>query len=291
MLVDPITLIDLRTERTSLRPKSYQRYMAMTESIPKPKKRTRPRVRALEDALDEDFIRRFRQRGEGVVKVHCFDERHGFRLMIRRGDTRRNQLIIDDDDERKTKPFIHRPELYDVVRFDQRHGDLLINATAKTDIRAYCLLVGQHLFGDRFLFDPNLAPRRYTLNPIQDDGPACQTCADIDGVDGFRLELLQLEPPGFDRTPITIGPGDVFTALKAFGGPIESTADLIRAVFKVQVRGERRERRVVITPPITAIYERDDAGELIEELIERRGYLLPRTESLRGAPETLFSMC
>ena len=290
MLVNPEALIDLRTERTSLRPKKYERYMAVTEKIPTPRKRTRERIAALEKDLDEDFINRFRQRSVGVAKVHDFDEPHGFRLMIRRGDTRRNQLVIDDNDESKTKPLLHRPELYDVVRYDNRHGDLLVNAKCKSDIRAYCLMVGKHLFDDRFAFDPMMAPRRYTLDPIRDNGPACLSCAHIDGLDEARLTLLRMEPPGYDSTPFTIGPGDVFHALHLIGGAIDPSAELTRAVMRFRLRGQRRERSVTLAPPITATYERDDAAEVIEQFIEHAGFLLPREESLRGAPETLFSM-
>lgn len=290
MLVDPEALIDLRTERTSLRPQKYERYMAVTEKIPRPRKRTRERIQALERDLDEDFINRFRQRSVGVARVYDFDEPHGFRLMIRRGDTRRNQLVIDDDDETRTKPLIHRPELYDVVRFDERYGDLLINAKAKADIRAYCLMVGKHLFDDRWVFDPTLAPRRYTLDPIRDNGPACLSCAHIDGLEEVRLTLLRMEPPGYDCTPFTIGPGNVFEALSLIGGVLDSSAELTRAVLRFRLRGQRRERAVTITPPITAKYERDDAAEPIEQFIEQAGFLLPREESLRGAPETLFSL-
>lgn len=290
MLVDPGAMVDLRTERSSLRPKKYERYMAMTKTIPSPRTRSRKRIEAMENDLDEDFINRFRQRSVGVAKVYAFDEPHGFRLMIRRGDTRRNQLIIDDSDETRTRPFLHRPELYDVVRYDRRHGDLLVNAKSKADIRAYCLLVGKHLFDDRFAFDPNLAPRRYSLDPIRDNGPACLSCAHIDGLDDVRLTLLRMEPAGFDSTPFTIGPGDVFHALPLIGNTIDPSAELTRAVLRFRLHGQSRERTVTIAPPISATYERDDAADVIEEFIEQAAFLLPREESLRGAPETLFSV-
>ena len=281
-------LRELLTEQTSLRPKRYERYMCIAKTIPRLKRGSRMRLRSLEGALDIDFLKRQRQRRPGVVAGHIFKEEHGFRLIVRRGDTKRSQLAIDDDDG-KTRPVIFRPELYDVIRYDQRYGDLLVNARSKADIRAYCYLIGEHLFGDKFAFDPNLAPRRYTLNAIREHGQACLTFADINGIESVRLHLLELELPGYDNTPITFGPGDAFLALQAVGG-IDSEAVLIRAVFKIRIRGERRERTVVIIPPITATYDRDDAGSLIETFIERREYLLPRSESLRGAPETLFSL-
>lgn len=290
MLAAAPALRDLLLEQKSLAKKSYGRYMAMTREIPRLTRATRMKMRALETALDHDFKKRRRQQGDGIVKGHMFKEPNGFRLIFRRGDIKRSVLTIDDDNGGNSKPLVYRPELYDVIRYDQRCGDLLINARSKPDTRAYCYLIGEHLFGDRFAFDPHLAPRRYSLNAIREDGPACVTCADIDGFESVRLVLLELRPPDFDSTPIRIGPGNVFAALQMFGGRIEPEAALIRAVFKILICGEQKERTLVIRPPITASFDLDDACELIEVFIERRGYLLPRSESLLGAPETLFSL-
>jgi len=290
MLAAPAAVRDLVIKQKSLAKKSYGRYMAMTPDIPHLTRATRVKTRSLEAALDQDFKNRRRQRGGGIVKGHMFKEANGFRLIFRRGDIKRSVLTIDDDNGGKSKPLVYRPELYDVIRYDWRYGDLLINARSNPDTRAYCYLIGEHLFGDRFAFDPHLAPRRYSLNAIREHGPACLTCADIDGIESVRLELLELQPSDFDGTPIRIGPGDVFHALQMFGGRIEPDAVLIRAVFRILIRGEQKERTLVITPPITAKFDFDDAGEAIGEFIERRGFLLPRSESLLGAPETLFSL-
>lgn len=289
MLANPNAMLEIRTEDFVRQRKRFDRYMAMTDKVPKPKKRTRRRLDELQSALDDEFVKLHRQRDKGAVRVHSTDERNGFRLMIRHGDTRRNQPILDEQDESLTRPLIHRPELYDIVRYDARHGDLLVMAKAKSVVRAYCYLIGHHLFGDRFTFDPALAPRRYTLDPFRDDGAICLERGRIDGVVSLRLELLKMIPFGHDRTPITIGTGDVYGTLSFLGGSIPRLADLRHAVLRIGLRGERDERRVAITPPITATYERDDASEIIEDVIDRIGLLMPRAESLHGAPETLFS--
>lgn len=283
-----VLLEKLLTERASLRPSNFDRYMSICKSIPRMKRGSRTRLKSLEDALDSDFLNRQRQRAPGVVKGQMFKEANGFRLLVRRGDTKRSERTVDDEDGR-TRSLIFRPELYDIIRYDERYGDLLVNAKSKTDTRAYCCLIGEHLFGDRFAFDPNLAPRRYTLNAIREHGLAALTFADIEGIESVRLHLLELILPGCDNTPMRFGPGDALLALQAVGG-IDSTAVLVRAVFKIRIRGETRERTVGIKPPISATYDRDDAGAIIETFIERRGYLLPRSESLCGAPDTLFSL-
>ena len=285
MLADPALVQELRVETASLRPKRIERYMAMTPEAPDPKRDIAKCIKKLEAALDDEFQKR--QRGRGARLYH-YDEPRGFRLMVRRGDTLRSQPVIDDDAQ--TRRLLLRPELYDVVRYDRRHGDLLVNAKAKADVRAYCFLVGEHLFADRFLFDPHLAPKRYTLEPIREHGLAALTHADIAGIEGVRLVLLQLAHPKDGDAKVTLDANDVLASLSLLGGHISPEAVLKRAIFKIRLAGEERERRVKITPPIGAVYERDDGGEAVESFIENRGFLLPREESLRGAPDTLFTL-
>lgn len=282
---------DLFLDQSSLSRKSYGRYMAMARDMPRLVRAHKQGQHALEEALNQDFKSRRRQQCDGVVRIRRFEEPNGFRLIVRRGDIKRCVLTIDDDNGGKSSRLIYRPELYDVIRYDRRHGDLLVCARSKPDTRSYCYLVGQHLFNDRFAFDPHLAPKRYTLNAIREHGAACLTCADIDGIEHVRLSTLELRPPDSDGTPVKIGPGDALHAVyRMFGGRIEPDVELIRATFAILLRGEQRERTLVISPPITASFDIDHACEPIELFIELRQFLLPRSESLLGAPETLFSL-
>lgn len=281
----PKLLDGLRVEVASLRPKKISRYLAMSDVIPKVPRDLKRRCTELETALRKDF--QTRKRGNGT-RLHVFREARGFRLMIRRGDTLRSQAVIDDDAE--TRRLILRPELYDVVRYDLRHGDLLINARGQADTRAFCRLIGRHIFKNDFLFDAFDPPGRYTLEPIRKEGQAILTCAEFDQLEYVQLCVLDLEHPSLDHVRVRLGPDAVFTALQLVGGEIEPTALLQRAKFVFKIFGEKRERPVFIIPPIGAIYEHDDVAEVIEEYIERRGLLLPRTESLNACADTLFTM-
>lgn len=216
------------------------------------------------------------------------DEAHGFRLSVRRGDVRRNQAVLDESDERVTRLLLHRPELFDLIRYDSRSGDLLVSPRARPEMLAYCQLIGKHLFNDRFLFDPIGAPPRYTLSPIIEEGIGCIIRGRITGVSEVRLHRLQFMLPGI-KTPLMIGPGDVFSVLAALGGRFDPKSALMNATLKIRPRGGRSEETATITPPWGASYERDDA-ELIEAVIEACGFLLPREMSLHGTPETLFSV-
>lgn len=283
----PKLLEEIRVEVASLRPKKISRYLAMAEKIPTPPapRALKNRCAAIAASLKKDFLNR--KRGGGT-RVYPFAEQHGFRLMIRRGDTLRSHAVIDEDEE--TRRLILRPELYDVVRYDMRHGDLLVNARAQADIRAYCRFIGRHVFGNDFMFDGIEPPPRYTLEPIRSEGQAILTRGEFDVIEEVRLDTLDLEHPAFDNGGIRIGPHDVFALLPLVGGRIDPSAVLRRAKFVLKIAGEKRMRPVTITPPITADYEHDGVGDVIDLFLERRGILLPRTESLRAAPDSLFAM-
>lgn len=281
----PQLLEEVRLEVASLKPRKISRYMATSETIPVVPDGVEKRVGALEAALSKDF--QSRKRGTGT-RVHFYREPTGFRLMIRRGDTLRSQAVIDEDDA--TRRLILRPELYDVVRYDTQHGDLLVNARAKGDALAYCRLIGIHLFKNMHLFDAADTPARYTLEPIRDQERVLLSAAEFATIEYVSLSVLELEHPSHDHVRSRLGPDDAFTALELTGGHIDSAAILRRAQFKFKMVDEKRERSVIIIPPISAIYEHDDLSEEIEEFIERRGLLLPRTESLNACTESLFTM-
>lgn len=281
----PNLLEDLRREVESLRPRTIARYLAMSQAIPKPLRDLKRRCGALQESLRRDFFKR--NRGNGT-RVHFFPEDAGFRLMIRRGDTLRSQAVIDEDEE--TRCLILRPELYDVIRYDPRHGDLLVNARAKADIRAYCRFIGLHLFGDGSLFDGIDPPRRYSLDPIREMGEDILTRGKFDAIEEVELNTLELDHPALDHVGLRLGPDNVFTALRLVNGHIDPSAMLMRGKFTFKLTGERRKRPVIIVPPNTAIYDRDDAAEVIELFLEWKEILMPRTESLRGVPESLFAL-
>lgn len=281
----PKLLEELRVEVASLRPRRISRYLAMVDTIPTPPRDLKRRCTTMEASLKKDFVNR--KRGGGT-RLYPFPEQNGFRLMIRRGDTLRSQAVIDEDEE--TRRLILRPELYDVVRYDMRHGDLLVNARAQADIRSYCRFIGRHIFGNDFMFDGIEPPPRYTLEPIRTEGEAILTRGEFDAIEEVRLDTLELEHPELDHGGVRLGPSDVFALLPLVGGQIAPSAILTRAKFVFKIAGEKRARSAIIIPPITAIFEHDGIGDVIELFLERRGILLPRMESLRAAPNSLFAM-
>ena len=281
----PGLIEDLHVELASLRPRRIARYLAVKKAIPKVPRDWQRRCTLVEQSLQRDFQKRHRG---GGTRVFPFSEGRGFRLMVRRGDTLRSQAVIDDDNA--SRRLVLRPELYDVVRYDPRHGDLLINARAQADVRAYCHYVGLHVFGNQALFDSFEPPPRYSLEPIRALGEASIDPGEFEAIERVTLVTLDLEHPQLDHVGVRLGPDNAFTALRLVGNRIDDSAVMTRAKLGIKLAGERRTRSVIITPSITATYEHDDGAGVIEAFLEQRGFLLTRTESLHAVTEMLFAV-
>lgn len=282
----PNLLEDLHVELASLRPRRICRYLAVKKTIPALPRDWKKRCTLVEASLRRDFQKRHRG---GGTKVYAFPEGDGLRLMIRRGDTLRTQAVIDDQEE--SRRLVLRPELYDVVRYDPRHGDLVVNARARADVRAYCHYVGLHIFNNQALFDSFEPPPRYSLEPIR---TMLQAVLDLGAfqqqIEEVSLVTLDLVHPALDHVGVRLGPDNVFAALQLVGNRIDDSANMIKARFGFKLVGEKRVRSVVLEPPIKATYEHDDAAEVIEQFLEDRKLLLQRTESLNAASQTLFAV-
>ncbi|HMN39463.1 MAG TPA: hypothetical protein PKE29_01365 [Phycisphaerales bacterium] len=281
----PNLLEDLHVELASLRPRRICRYLAVKKTIPKLPKDWKKRCSLVEASLRRDFQKR--NRGGGT-RVHAFPEGDGLRLMIRRGDTLRTQPVIDDQDE--SRRLVLRPELYDVVRYDPRHGDLLVNARAQGDVRAYCHYIGLHIFNNQALFDSFEPPPRYSLEPIRAIDPSILDPGEFKEIEEVTLATLDLEHPALDHVEVRLGPDNVFTALQLVGNRIDDSALMTKAKLCFKLVGEKRVRPVLLEPPIKATYEHDDAAEVIELFLEDRKFLMTRTESLNAVAQTLFAV-
>jgi len=283
-LHDLDALVDLHLEGVSYRFRTTDRVAAICKGIPQPRKLT-PEVKThLEDTLNSDFDRRGRERS---AIVNPFDAADGLRLLISRGDTMKRQSVIEGG-QRRTKLF--RPEEFDLICYDPKRGDLLVKVKSVTDLRVYCQAIGLCLFGERFLFDPELSPTRYSLGPLRERGRAALTCAHIPGIEGAWLHRLDVRRNDFDGGKMRIEAPYVWEMLELFGNPVPKAAVYFRAALKFKLEGLKKERTLIITPPYRCQCEQDDYGELIERFMDEGGYLLPRAESMREIPQTLFDL-
>lgn len=222
-------------------------------------------IGALQDDLDDYFMRRQRGRGSRVFIFDRFDE---VWFLIRHGEPFKREGTMDDG---KPSSIFYRPEQYDVVVYNPRLGDLRIHAMTKGEVELYRTLFGRHLFGDDRYFP---SKDKYTLEPLRSDGEASLVCSDIPGIERITLSELEFEQGGFRRNVVRWKSEDVFDMLKATGEEIPPCARLSKAVFKVLFTESMRSRTVSIKAPNIAQFQRDDDGRLIELWLELRGFVV-----------------
>jgi len=222
-------------------------------------------IGALQDDLDDYFMRRQRGRGSRVFVFDRFDE---VWFLVRHGEPFKREGILDDG---KSSSVFYRPERYDVVVYNPRLGDLRIHAATKGEVELYKTLFGRHLFGEDRYFP---SKDKYTLEPLRSDGEASLVCSDIPGIECITLCELEFEQCGFRRNVVRWKSEDVFGMLNATDEEIPPWARLSKAVFKVLFSGCMRPRTVSIKTSNIAQFQRDDDGRLIDLWLELRGFVV-----------------
>ncbi len=224
---------------------------------------------AIEADLDDWFEKNKMGRHS---KVFLLEGRRDLCFLIRRGEpfTRVPSILNGESSSQ-----FFQPERHDVVIYKPETGELRVNAKTKGIRALYRQVIGKHLFGDAEYFPDN---GRYTLTPLRTEGPLSLTCRDIPGITGIRLKEIQFDIGGaFNRT-ITIRSDDVFADLQSDPDLFPERGRISRASFGVRFMDSKRERTVVIKPDNTAKYSRDGDGDLIEQWMRARKFILEDEE-------------
>jgi hypothetical protein len=219
----------------------------------------------LEQDLDEYFKSKKRGVGCRVIRKDSAGE---IRFLVQHGQACKREPSRKG--AQSTSTFF-RPEKTDVVILDIDHNELRINASNLPDLRQYRALFSRHLFGDedRFVF-----AEKYTLEPLKNDGPACLTCRDIEGMESVRLREIEYAWDGaFDHFE-THRAEDVFKALTLLNRGVEKEAHVRRAVFKIKLEGEKKPRTVTIKAGNKSGYNRGEEAMIIEDWLRARGFVL-----------------
>jgi len=108
-------------------------------------------------------------------------------MLVRHGDPRKCEGALNS-----TGSFnvYYRPEVFDMIRYDRKTGELSINAgSCKKIYDLYRENVGLHFFGDALHFPTGKA--KFTLDPLRADGEDSLVCSDIDGMELVVLKEVQ----------------------------------------------------------------------------------------------------
>jgi hypothetical protein len=221
------------------------------------------RIRALEQDLDDWFDKKGRGR---ECQVLVFEKEDATWFLVRHGEPLRREGTMDEGDR---TVVVYRPEKYNVLVLEPTRGELGINAPSKGEKDLYRKKFGLHLFGDEQFFSE---PGRYSLEPLRDDGEESLFCGDVEDLAWVKLREVRFFWGGAAKEVEIRKASDIFEIYKR-GNRTMPRAPLIQAKFEVQFGSSKKSRMLTIRPPSTAYYTRDSDKGLLEEWMQKRGFL------------------
>jgi hypothetical protein len=274
-LRDPDLLERKHAEQFLYKPRSFEYYQTDEANPPPFRHPGTATLGALEQALNHWFEQRKRGR---TAKVFVFDRPGAVWFMVRHGEPFKREESVEGTEPSSVS---FRPLRHDVLVYDSEHGELRINAQLAGEKELYRREFGKHLFG-RADFFPNA--EKYTLDPIRRDGEKCVHCQDIVGMEWVVLREVHLAWGGPHAEYEIRKANNLFEALKNRGNrSLPTSPRLVRAVFQVKFRDAKRPRSVTLRPPNVALFVRDEDSVLIDEWLQKRGFLDVQSDTDREA--------
>jgi hypothetical protein len=212
-------------ENLITRPRSFEYFLGRADAPRKVPPDNFTRRAALDKQLDDWFDDNRRGRGCRVLR---FDRDARVWFLVRHGMPVEREGSMKDG---RPDSVFYRPEKHDVVVYDAERDELGINASGRREKQLYCQALGDHLFGnvDHFPGD-----KKYTLDPLKQDGADALVCSDVEGVEDVTLvELWFFHGGEYDDIEVRKA-SDVFAAMAVRDRTISRMARLSRAVFSVK---------------------------------------------------------
>ena len=251
-------------ERYLTRPRSFEYFQAEALPVPVFKQPSPEILAALGLDLSNWFERKKRGRGS---RVFAYPKGESIWFLVRHGDPFRREGSLNGS---QSSSVFYRPEKHDVLVYEPALGELRMNACNKGEKEAYRLAFGRHVFGEEGFFP---GTGKYPLEPLRTSGPASIVCTDIDGMDWVQLKEIQYLWGGVEQEIEIRKANDIFAALEASGRRMPSRARIIRASFQVKFTDAKNPRTVIIRPSNIAQYTRDSDADVVEDWLQRRGFI------------------
>lgn len=227
---------------------------------------TAPRAEAVAD-LEQDLGAWFLKKKKGdQVRVFVYPKPDEVWFLVRHGEGFRREGAQKAG---QSTCVFYRPEKHDVLVYNAAIGELRINAGSVGERDIYRQKVGLHVFGKDDHF-PN-GHKKYSLEPLRQDGPASLACGDVAGIESVQLVELAYFWGGAHNEISIHKAGDFFAALASREGKIHG-AKIIGAKFRVKFADSKTPRMVSIRPPNVAKFTRDDDGKRIDEWLALRRF-------------------
>ncbi|MFQ5735065.1 MAG: hypothetical protein ACE5KM_24290 [Planctomycetaceae bacterium] len=226
--------------------------------------RTDAVIAAVEREIDHEF--RSRGRGDGTRVIPTGRDGETW-FLVRHGEPLRREGCIQDGE---SASVFFRPERYDAVVLDAARGELRVSATSRWQKELYRRVFGRRLFGSEEFFPGS---DKYTLDPLIDEGEAALSCPDVPGLVSVTLVRLEYAEPSQHGTGTAKWGDDLFAAMREEAWSVPAGARLTQARFQVRLAGTRSPRSVTIIPPNVAKFTLDCDGMLVEQWLEKRGFV------------------
>lgn len=258
-------LVRVHAQRLIFKTKRYETYRGKPMPLPKLSDTVlAPIVEHLNGWFDA------KKKGADCVRITHATRGATTWLMIRHG------LAMDQRAEIRhgqTERRVGRPEKYDVLSYVAKRGELSVHTTTKGECEAYRTTIGRVLFGDPEHFADK---EKFTLQPLADHGDDALGCDDVEGIEAVTLKEVHFRYGGPDgRETIHRAKKDLFAAWGQYRPNLESKA-LAKATFLITFTDSpKKPRTVKIEKPHVASYGRDGDEDLVNEWLEKRGFIVP----------------
>lgn len=228
---------------------------------------TDEQLQTLEAVFDDKFDQMKRGRDS---KVFVFERLDEVWLLVRRGEPcRREGARVSAG----SSSIYYRPEVFDVIRYGRRTGELSINAGGcKKIYDLYREKIGLYLFNDARHFSADKA--KFTLDPLRAFGEESIVCSDIDGMESVALTEVEYPWGGPENEVEVRKASNLFEALKRRKKTIPDNARISRAKFEVKFFDSKTPRVVTITKYRASFTRDSDASTVVDAWLTERGFAL-----------------
>ncbi|QYX57986.1 hypothetical protein K1T73_06285 [Roseovarius sp. SCSIO 43702] len=236
-----------------------------------------------EAGVQSDFTeavrRHFASRYNGhYCDVRWFEEEDLLRVLILHG-SKPETKNVDQEGTEDTLKF--REIVQSTIEYDPRQGSIAVGSKSAADAKKLVKLFGEHVLGDKDIFEASAKEQLYTLEPLQKLGAAFKFHFDPDGdithvaLREVRVDEAQITTTGrLRRSPWFLTLGDSQNALKRLRDVASDLdiADLRIVHAKIDVTIEMDDAEVVvpvtIRPPRTVSMRDHSHERLILEMLE-----------------------
>lgn len=261
--------------------RSFEYFHTNVSPIPDFKDPTPDQLEALQEELDDWFEEKKRGRGS---RVFVFNQDDGIWFLVRHGDPYKREGSLNGN---KSSSVFYRPEKFDVLVYDQSIGEIRMKTCSKGEKETLRTLFGRHLFGNDDFFPDS---KKYTLEPLREEGLLSMVCTDVDGMEWVRLKEIQFYWGGAESEIEIRKANDLFAAYESRDRSLPEKGRMIRASFLVKFEDSKTARTIVIKPPNVAQYTRDSDAETVEKWLIQRGFIINEQEqTVESVLESLAS--